>query len=410
MFKKAIKINLASAQFRENAFEEFTKMREMGPLIRVQLSMMGKVWMTTTYEGANEVLRDHRRFVRNPANAGRRFYTGMQLMMPRMINTLSKNMLGADEPDHRRLRSLVEKAFVKANIDSLHDRLVVLANQQLDIAEQVARDNHGQFDFIEHFARPFPLTVICELLGLPDEDRVKFKKWFRAFTEISSVWQIYKILPGLKKCMKYFRQQFEDVRQNPRDDLITALVQAEESGDRLSDEELLSMAMLLLLAGHETTVHLIASAFLTLFELPKQRQALVQDWSTVDAVVEEVLRYGSAVQFTKPRFVAEDMEFCGEHLKRGELVIAGLAAGNYDPAAFEDPGEFRLHRKNKHLTFGLGPHVCLGLKLAKAETEVALQQTLTRWPELEPQFDPQHPDWSKRLGFRSLKTMIVKTS
>ena len=401
-------VNLASHQLRQDPFGLFEQLRREGPLARVKLAVFGKMWMTTTYKGANDLLRDHKTFVRDPANAGKKFLSVLQLMLPRSLKLMSKNMLAVDEPDHRRLRSLVVKAFVKTNIDSLRPRLVELANQQLDIAEQQAKSAGNQVDLLENFARPFPLTVICELLGLPESDRVQFKKWFRAFTEVSSAIDLFRIIPGLKKCMKYFQEQFAQVRKSPRDGLLTALVQAEESGDRLNDEELLAMAMLLLLAGHETTVHLISTAFLSLFQFPEQRANLQHDPTILEPFVEEVLRHGSAIQFTKPRIAAIDTEFHGIPLKRGTLITAGLAAGNYDPAAFDQPQEFRLNRQNKAITFGLGPHVCLGAKLARAETEIAIEQALLRWPELAANFDPLNPDWSKRIGFRSLKTMNVK--
>jgi len=164
-----------------------------------------------------------------------------------------------------------------------------------------------------------------------------------------------------------------------------------------------------LLAGHETTVHLVSNSILTVLQLPKVRRTLLDDWTKVESAVEEMLRYNSPAQFGKPRFVTRDTEFHGQRLSRGEVVMPVLASANYDPARFENPTEFQVDRpKNYHLGFGAGPHVCLGLKLARAETQVVLERLFTRWPNLQPAFEPSSPDWSKRLGMRSLNTLTVK--
>jgi len=332
-----------------------------------------------------------------------------QLMMPGLFRRLSQNMISVDEPDHRRLRSLVDQAFQRQNISELRPRIEELADQQLDRVAQVAAENGGEVDLIEHLARPIPLTVICEVLGLPGEDHPKFKKWFSSFANIKSFWGIVKVVPGLRKTIRYLRGQFEQVRQKPRKGLITALVKAEQGGDRLSDDELQSMVMLLLLAGHETTVHLVSNSILTVLQLPEVRRSLLGDWSKAESAVEEMLRYNSPAQFCKPRFVTEDTEFHGQRLSRGEVVMPVVASANYDPARFDNPTEFLIDRpQNYHLGFGAGPHVCLGLKLARAETQIILERLFTRWPNLRPAFEPSNPDWSKRIGMRSLKTLKVK--
>ena len=202
--------------------------------------------------------------------------------------------------------------------------------------------------------------MICEVLGLPDEDRAKFKQWFGGFANMKSLLRLLlKLLPGLRKTTKYLSRQFEQVRQEPRAGLITALVQAEQAGDRLSEDELLSMAMLLLLAGHETTVHLISNSILTVLQRPEVRRKLLEDPSQVESAVEEILRYHSPAQIAKPRFATEDVEFHGQHLKRGDAVLPVLASANCDPERFENPAEFKIDRaQNFHLTFGSGPHVC----------------------------------------------------
>ena len=403
------KIDLTAIEYRQTPFESFGRLREMGPLVPARIWFIGKPWLVTTYDSVNEVLKNDTLFCRDPKNAGGRNLLFFQLMLPLLFRRLTENMISKDEPDHRRLRSLVDQAFQRQEISAMRSRVEELVDQQLDEIAKVSLQENGQVDLVEHFARPIPLAVICELLGLPAEDRPRFRKWFSGFANVKSVLGIAKVVPGLRKTTRYIRRQIEQVRRTPRPGLISALVEAEQSGERLTNEELLSMVMLLLLAGHETTVHLISTSILTMLQLTPVRQALMADWSRIDAAVEEMLRYNSSAQFAKPRFVTEDTEFHGQLLKRGEMVLPVLACANYDPARFDQPNEFLIDRpRNYHLTFGAGPHVCLGLKLARLETQIALQKLFTRWPELQPTFDAAQPDWAKRLGMRSLNTLQVK--
>ncbi len=405
---RPLKINLSAVEYRAQPFASFGRLREMGILVPARLPLIGKTWLVTTYQAVNDVLKDDRRFCRDPRHAGTSNFLIFQLMMPGLFKKMSQNMLAKDEPDHRRLRTLVDQAFQRQSITDLRPRMEEITAEQLQRVAQVAAANRGTVDLVEHLARPIPATVTCELLGLPHADRPKFQKWFASFSEIKSVWGLLKVVPGLRKTLRYLRDQFEQVRRHPRPGLITALVEAEQSGDRLSDEELQSMVMLLLIAGHETTVHLISTSILTMFQLPEVNRELQADWSKVDAAVEEMLRYNSPAQFAKPRFVTEDTEFYGQPLKRGEMVMPVLAAANYDPARFDRPAEFIIDRPdNHHVSFGNGPHVCLGLKLARAEARVVLQQLFTGWPGLEPAFDPSRPEWSRRMGMRALKTLAA---
>jgi cytochrome P450 len=403
------KLRLSAIEYRERPFKAFGRLREMGALVPARLPIFGNVWLVTTYEAVNEILKNDKLFCRDPISAGRNNFWVINLMLPGLVRRLSQNMLGKDEPDHRRLRSLVDQAFQRQSTSDFRPRIKELVDQQLDCVEHVAAKNGGEVDLIEHLARPIPLAVICELLGLPAEDRPKFKKWFSSFANIKTILGLVKVVPGLRRTLKYLRGQFEIVRQHPNQGLITALVEAEQAGDRLSDDELQSMVMLLLLAGHETTVHLLSNSILTLLQLPAVKQPLLDDWSKIDLVVEEMLRYNSPAQFSKPRFVTADTELHGQALRRGEVVLPVLSAANYDPAQFENPAEFRIDRPNNHhLGFGAGPHVCLALKLARAETEVTLERLFTRWPHLQPAFDLSNADWSRRIGMRSLNTLVVK--
>jgi cytochrome P450 len=402
------KLNLSAIEYRSHPFESFGRLREQGPLVQVRMPIIGKLWLVTTYAACEEVLKNDKLFCRDPKNAGKRNFLLLMVLLPGVFRRLANNMIGKDEPDHRRLRSLVDKAFQRRSIEEMRPEIERIVDLQLDEVANVAAANHGVVDLVEHLARPVPLAVIAELLGLPREDRPRFRAWFSSFAEIRSLWSIHRVVPGLRKTQRYLQQQFAAVRQQPRPGLISALVEVEQAGDRLNDDELLSMVMLLLLAGHETTVHLLSTSILTLLQMPALKRELLADWSQCPAAVEELLRYNSPAQFAKPRFVTQDTVLAGQALKRGEVVMPALAAANADPARFDDPTEFQIDRpRNYHLDFGAGPHVCLGLKLARLETQIVLERLFTRWPELKASFELTKPDWSKRMGMRSVSTLNV---
>ena len=404
---KREKLSLTAKEYRANPFEAFGWLREKGPIVPARLPFIGNMWLATNYASVTDVLKNDKLFCRDPKNAGRRNFWIFSLMTPLLLRRLTQNMISKDEPDHRRLRSLVDQAFHRQEVTKMQPRVEQIVDQQLDRIEQLASQGQS-IDLVEQLARPVPLAVICEVLGLPDQDRPKFRKWFSAFANIKSLASIYKVVPGLWRTQSYLKKQIEQCRREPRAGLMHELVQAEADGDRLNDEELIAMVMMLLLAGHETTIHLLSSSILTLLQMPEVLQTLSNDWSLLSSTVDELLRYNSSAQFAKPRFVTEDVEFHGTQLKRGETIMPVLASANYDPAKFENPSEFQINRPdNHHLTFGFGPHVCLGLKVAKQETEVVLQRLFTRWPDLRANFDLSQPDWSSRLGMRSLSTLDV---
>jgi cytochrome P450 len=216
-------------------------MRQLGPVIRARLPPFRTVWLTTTHAGAHDLLRDHRRFVTSPATAGNRVMSAIIRWLPRALQPLSTNMLLRDEPDHRRLRHLVERAFRVRSVEALRPRLEALADEAADgLQREASRAAHG-IDLLAHFARPFPLAVICELLGLPPEDRPKFTRWAARFSTASSFLGIVGFLHGMAKTMRYLRQEIARQTDHPRDGLLAALIQAEEAGDRLTEDELVAM-------------------------------------------------------------------------------------------------------------------------------------------------------------------------
>lgn len=406
---QALNIDINSKQFKCDPFPVLKALREIGPIVRTKLPMIGETWVTTTYEATNAILRDKDTFVNDPRNAGRKTYAGMQWWMPKSLQAMTSNMLGRDEPDHRRLRSLTESAFLKRSIDDMRPRIAKLVDQQLDLMEKQAI-MHGMVDFIDHFSRPLPLAVICELLGLPEEDRTKFTRWCN-FTSVSGVWGFIRALGGIGKMQRYLKHQFELCRKQSRPGMISALVAAEQEGDRLSEEELLASAIVLLIAGHETTVHLLNGGVLTLLQRSWEIADLKDDWSICEPAVDEILRYFTPVQMTKPRYAKRDVILYGQQIKRGEFFMPLLAAANSDPAKFYDPERFDVRRSpNQHLAFGAGIHVCLGLKLAKAEAEIAFERLFTRFPTMQISIPESRLDWSERIGMRALSSLPINLS
>src|SRR5262245_46832081 len=317
----AVEVDFYSQGFKQNPFPTLARMRELGPVIRVRFPLFGKVWMATTYEAVNDLLRDHHRFVQSPTAAGNRWMGAVVRWLPGALKPLATNMLLRDPPDHRRLRGLVDQAFQRQSVEALRPRLEALADEALDrLAVQAARSSGG-VDLLAHFARPFPLAVICEMLGLPPEDRPKFTRWASSFSTSTSVLGIlWGLLTGVNKLMRYCREEFRRQRRHPRDGLLAALIQAENAGDRLSEDELVAMVFLLLAAGHETTLHQIAVSVLTLLDHPQQLAELKADWSLADSAVQELLRYISFALITKPRYARADTEFFGHPIRRGQKI------------------------------------------------------------------------------------------
>jgi cytochrome P450 len=329
-------------------------------------------------------------------------------LLPRTLRPLTTNITLRDEPDHRRLRRLVDRAFRVRSVETLRPHLEALVDQGADeLARQASRA--PAVDLIVHFARPFPLAVICELLGLPPEDRSKFTQWASTVSTGTSVVGLLRGLRGLAGTTRYLRAEIARQSVARREGLIGALIDAEEAGDRLTEDEMIAMVVTLLIAGHETTVHQIAGSVLTLLDHPGERGTLTADWSLVEGAVEELLRHLSFAQFSKPRFAREDLIFQGRRIRRGDMAIACLASANRDPAVFPDPDRLDLGRApNRHVAFGDGIHHCLGAALARTEVEIALRRIFTRFPNLALAVPRSHIRFTGPLGARTVASLPVQ--
>lgn len=352
----------------------YAAIRERG-LVRSPLG----AWVTASHGICSDMLRDHRRFSPNPAHA-----RGRAQKVGDARADGPPDLLILDQPDHTRIRRLVSSAFAAKTIAAREPFVRDQVTQLLDQA------GPGPFDLIDGLAFPLPLRMICHLLGVPADDHAKFRVWGHqvavTFEPQTSLAARNDARAARAALAAYFGDLIARRRADPDDSLLSAMIAAEEDGDRLTSAELVATAMLLLLAGFETTVNLIGNAATALLSEPgrKQWHALADDPALVPGAVEEVLRHDSPVQMTT-RIATEDAEIGGTVIPKGNLVIVATGGANRDPAAFTDPDRFDITRPDasRHLSFALGIHHCLGASLARLEARVALEELTARWPGLE---------------------------
>jgi len=395
---------LFGPDFEANPYPTYAAMQQ-APLYWQAWPNGGGVWIVTRYEDVAAILRDHKRFVKNYRNTLTPEQRAEMAPVPEIIQMIDNHLLSHDPPDHTRLRNLVGKAFTSRMVNQMQPRIEAIAGQLLDQVEP-----QGHMDLIEDYAFPLPIIVIAELLGLPVEDRRRLREWSKAFiapVHDEAEYQVFKA--KMLDFTDYLRMLFKERRQEPRQDLITALVQAEEAGDKLSEAELFSMVILLIVAGHETTVNLIGTGVLSLLRQPDQLERLKEAPSLIDGAIEELLRYDGPVETSTPRWAVEDVEIGGQLIRRGQQVEVVLAAANRDPAQFAQPDRLDITRQdNRHLGFGLGIHYCLGAPLARMEGKIALTKLLQRLPKLRLAAPVETLQWLRLPPVRGLRSLPVR--
>jgi cytochrome P450 PksS len=396
-------VNLASPEFKANPYPFYARLRAEAPVHRVTLPTRETAWLITRYDDVAVVLKDER-FVKDVANAMTPQQVAQQPWFRKAFKALQRNLLDVDPPDHTRLRALVHKAFTPRLIEQMRGRVQGLTDELLDRVQ-----DHGHMDLIRDYALPVPTTIIAEMLGVPVEDRHAFHRWSKALVSAaSSTWNLLKAVPSVWAFMRYLRKTVKQRRANPQDDLVSALARAEEAGDTLSEDELLAMVFLLLVAGHETTVNLIGNGTLALLEHPDQMEKLQNDPGLIKPALEELLRYASPVETATERYAREDVTLGGVTIPRGEMVFAVIASANRDERQFANPDTLDITREpNKHLTFGLGAHFCLGASLARLEGQIAISTLLRRVPDLRLTVAPEALRWRPGLVLRGLEALPV---
>src|SRR6476469_1496382 len=394
-------VDFASEDFFREPAQTIAKLRAHGSVVATRFPIVGKVWVTTTYEATAEVLKDNATFAMRKEGGA---VAGLRWWMPSFIATFANNMLTMDEPDHTRLRGIVDEAFRRRAVLDMEPHIRAIAD---GLADKLFAEG-SPADLVQRYARMLPLAVICELLGLPPADRPKFIAWANTVARLAGVTDFLRMLAGLWPMKRYLEERLRLARAHGGEGLIAELVRVEAEGGRISSNEMVSMVFLLLGAGSETTTHLISGSVYELLRNPGLRDWLTADWSRGSLAVEEFLRFVSPVQFSKPRFVRRDIELEGVRLRKGDRVMAMVAAANMDPGAIEQPERLDLARRpNRHISFGAGLHFCLGHQVARLEGICALQALFTRWPRLRLAVDPSDIRWRQRPGLRSLETLPV---
>jgi cytochrome P450 len=400
------KYDLYSSEFRAETYETFERMRR-DDAVFAQPGLDGEtmIWFVTRHDEAVAVLLDDKRFVRDPALAlSPEELAAFQAGAPEALAFVESHMLNKDGDEHRRLRKLVTKAFTPKMIEQLRPRVQEIADELIDGVER-----RGEMELIDDFAFPLPITVIAEMLGIPVADRDSFRRWTNALvTPALTAEDVQTFSTLIGEFVSYLRELFERRRVDPGDDLVSALLRVDDSGDTLSEQELSSMVALLIIAGHETTVGLIGNAVLALLQHPEQRAELEREPARVPQAVEELLRYDSPVERTLNRWAATDVELGGQTIRKGDGVIVIVGSANRDGSRFPEPDSLDLEREDlKHLAFGRGSHYCLGAPLARLEAEIALTTLLRRLPGLRLAMSSDDLYWRPVPLFRSLAELRV---
>lgn len=378
-----ITFNPHSPQFRRNPYPVYDALRTHAPIYFWE---EGKRWFLTGWTACNDLLRDNR-FGNGPGGV---------------------SMLFQNPPDHTRLRGLVQKAFTPRRVEQLRGEILAITNQLLDnVAHKFA--TNGKADIVADFAYPLPVAVIAALMGIPAADHQKFHRWSQALVDSLDLLVDSSREPQINAANSGFREYFDQLiaerRGNPGDDLLSALIAAEEAGDRLTADELYLNARLLLIAGYETTVGLIGNGTLALLRNPIELAKMQAKPAIIANAVEELLRYDSPIQMVG-RTALETVDFHGHRITEGQSVGIMVSAANHDPARFDQPATLQLERANvQHLSFGGGIHYCLGAPLARLEGQIALQTLFQRFPNLR--LLKQNPAYRDNFVFRSLTCLPV---
>jgi cytochrome P450 len=393
------RIDLSDPEYREHAFERYEEMRARCPVSRAIITSGDEsdgnrgffnrpLWIVTDYEEGSRALLDRAVTVDMTS-----VLTPEQLAQmpetPEVFQPLRRNILTVDPPEHTRLRKLVQPSFTASAIEKLRPSIQQIVDDLLEAAEATAAERgekapDRQMELISQFSYPLPITVICDMLGIPPEDREQTRRWSEDLLSAQSPERMEEIGRNIGEFIAYLRDLFTRKRETPGDDLISQLLQVEVDGDRLTEDEVLAMVFILFVAGHITTVNLIANGVFALLTNPEQAAKLRSDPGLVTNAVEEILRYYGPAETTTARFAREDVELGGQTIAKGDPLLVVLAAADRDPARFADPQSFDITRDdaNRHIAFGKGVHACLGAPLARLEGQIALETLFRRYPDL----------------------------
>lgn len=391
--------DFTTPEYRRDPYPFYAQLRREMPIFRMKAGRRGESWFVSRYEDVMVLLRDSERFASDRRTAGLK----VSWIETRLSLGVSDSMVMRDGADHRRLRTLAHKAFTPSRVAALEQRIAGLSEGLL-----AAADARGGMELIADLALPLPVAVISDMMGVEERHRIHFHRWMKGILELESAgWlELLTNYPNMIKLGRFLRGLIAERRKHKGDDLLSAMVEAEEAGDRLSFDELVASTLIILLAGHETTVNLIGNGMLALIEHPEQLERLRAHPELMDAAVEEMLRYTSPVQLNAPRFACVDTELCGVAIRRGEAVCPIVGSANHDEAQFEDPERFDIGRQpNRHVAFGFGPHFCLGAPLARLEAKVAFRTLLQRYQSFQLARPRAGLTWRRSQSVRGLEAL-----
>ncbi|UOQ48959.1 cytochrome P450 [Gracilibacillus caseinilyticus] len=388
-------IKLFSKEFHQNPYDYYKNIRPHQPFAKVNIANENfHSWMAFSYEAATAVLKDER-FIKDIRNVFPDEFTD-ENMPP-----IGQSMLFVDPPDHRRLRQLVQRGFTPKHIARLRGRIEEIARE-----ESSKMGNKQQVDFIQAYAFPIPIRVICELLGVPTEDQRDFQRWSNVMVDVN---ENDKYEQSNAEFMNYLGRLFELKRQSPQEDLLSELIHVEEEEGKLTTNELFGVVMLLIVAGHETTVNLISNGLLALLTHPEQLALLKEDHSLIPQAIEELLRFNGPVEFSTDRWARESFQFMGQQVNKGDHVIVSLASADHDQNMVDAPDMLDITReKSPHLAFGKGIHYCLGAPLARLEADIAFRVLLEEYPNISIDADLSDLEWRQSYIIRGLKELPVR--
>ena len=394
-----IAVERLGADYFADPYSVHARLRAQRPVTPVILPGGPGAWLITGYAEARAALADPRLSKHMP---------GWHPEPDSIIAALDLHMLNSDPPDHERLRKLVNKAFTARRVERLRPRITAITAGLLEaMPAHRGRRVQAEVDLLASFAFPLPITVICELLGIPAGDRDDFRTWSATIVANAPAPEVFQA--HATDMARYFTALLAAKRREPGDDLLSALIAARDEEDSLSENELVSMAFLLLVAGHETTVNLIASGVLALLLNPAELARLRAEPALINGAVEELLRYVSPVNHTTFRCAAEPVEIGGVRISRGDPVLIALSGANRDPARFGDPGRLNLGRDSAgHLAFGHGIHYCLGAPLARLEAEIAISALLARFGSISLAVPAASLRWRPSTLIHGLESLPVR--
>jgi cytochrome P450 len=384
----------------------YTVLRQQRPVVSAVTTTGLRVWLVTRYADARAALNDPRL-----GKDSRRFgqVLDRQLTEPgqrlQFADAINAHMLSADPPDHTRLRKLVNRAFTVRTIGGLRPRIEAIAAELADAMVTGARAGRSVVDLLDAFAFPLPMTVICEVLGVYDTDAEAFRGWSNTLLSDAPLEQRGAAAFAMQQ---YLSELVVSRRDRPGDDMLSAIVQATEDADRLSEREAVSMAFLLLIAGHETTVNLIGNGMLALLRNRARMVELRSDPALTRQAVEELLRFDGPLNTATFRHTTEPVTISGVEIPADEVVLVALSSANRDSAQYERPEQLDLHRGDGHLAFGYGIHHCLGAPLARMEGEIAFRTLLDRFPGMELAVDPDELSYRSSTLIRGLNHLPVR--